>query len=85
MKLKKVFSLLLAFDMALTIFVAAGCNNDDGGDTVQLASPVITLSDNVISWGAVEHADGYIVKEGTSTVSTQSGTSYTIAKTEAGR
>lgn len=54
--------------------------------STQLAAPQISLNSatGVITWGAVEHASGYEVYEGTTLVSTQTETSYTIAKTQTG-
>lgn len=90
MKSKQIISLSAAALMALSIAAFAGCEPENKPDekpedkTVQLSAPAITLTDNVISWNAVEHADSYIVKESTTTVSTQTELSYTIDKTEAG-
>ena len=62
------------------------CNHDVPVEAQpeELAAPVITLNGNVISWTAVEHADGYEVYEGEELVSTQTQTTYTIDKTEEG-
>lgn len=79
----RIICLITVAAMAVGI---AGCKNDgDGAVTpTQLSKPEITLTNNIISWNAVEHADGYIVKEGTTEVSTQTALSYTINKTDAG-
>ncbi|MDE5721517.1 MAG: hypothetical protein K2I30_02080 [Clostridia bacterium] len=98
MKKRSLVSLLLASAMAVS--VAAGCvsvdnNNENNNNNnnepptptqpVQLSAPQITLTENVISWSAVDNATGYDVYEGTTTVSTaQTALSYTINKTEAG-
>ncbi len=80
--LKKISSMLLAAAIIMTMAAITGCNRDT--EPVQLSSPEITLTDNVISWAEVEHADGYIVKEGAAEVSTQTALSYAINKTDAG-
>jgi len=64
-------------------------NNDNtdnnNSDPVQLTAPTITLTDNVISWSAVDNAAGYNVYEGETAVSTaQTQLKYTIEKTETG-
>ena len=59
------------------------CNYAMQSDTV-LATPVLTLTGNVISWETVEHAEKYEVYEGETLVSTQTNTSYTIQKDNAG-
>ncbi|MDE7264954.1 MAG: hypothetical protein K2N52_01600, partial [Clostridia bacterium] len=86
---KKIVSFVLAAAMATTVGLAAGCNpgSHGGGDDTpeKLAAPVVTLSGNVISWNAVDHADAYDVYEGTSVVSeAQTSCSYTINKTVEG-
>ena len=50
----------------------------------KLPAPAISKHDNVISWAAVDHADGYEVYEDGELVSSQSETSYTITRTETG-
>ena len=52
----------------------------------KLSAPIITLNQSagVISWNAVLNADGYEVYEGTTLVSSQIETTYTITKTEIG-
>ena len=53
-------------------------NND------KLSAPKIAISDGVITWESVEHADGYEIFENGELVSSQAETSYTIQKTETG-
>ena len=96
MKAKKFLSFLLCGALASGIGLAACGENTDGpegdggngggGDNtpVQLTAPVISLSDNVISWSAVEHADGYDVYEGSTKVVSQATTTYTITQTAVG-
>lgn len=62
-----------------------GNNNPDGegqneGKKVPLIAPVIDLSGDVLSWGEIAHADGYIVYEDGKSVSEQTETSYTITQ-----
>lgn len=87
--LSVVFSLVLGLILSLGIVVSAACTKkeepqDPGTTTEELAAPVITLTNNVLSWAAVDHADGYEIFEGDTSVKTQSQTSYTIEKTEPG-
>ena len=91
MKAKKFLSLLLCGALVSGIGLA-GCgeNTDgpegDGGNNTpaKLTAPVISLSDNVISWSAVTNADGYDVYEGTTKVVSQTTTTYTITQTAVG-
>lgn len=50
----------------------------------KLSAPQITLTGNVLSWTAVDHADLYEVYEGETVVIRQANTSYTITKSVAG-
>lgn len=54
-------------------------------EPTQLTAPQISLSENVISWTAVENATGYEVYKGDTLVITSEKTSYTINETEAGK
>lgn len=51
---------------------------------IQLAAPVIRLSNDVIEWTAIAHADLYEVYEGETVVSRQANTTYKIVKSAAG-
>lgn len=86
---KKFFTPLIALAVSMaTVFACFGttaCKKDPPPEPQPLSAPVITLTDNVISWNAVPNATGYTVKEGDTAVSeNQQQTSYTITKTEAG-
>ena len=90
---KKWLTLLLAIvsTVCLALGLAAcdpadnGNNGGNGDNKITLSAPVITLTDNVISWDAVKDATRYIVYEGESENGTNvSTTSYTINKTEPG-
>ena len=86
---KKFFTPLIALAVSMaTVFACFGttaCKKDPPPAPEALSAPVITLTDNVISWNAVPNATGYTVKEGDTAVSeNQQQTSYTITKTEAG-
>ena len=50
----------------------------------QLAAPVISLAENVISWNAVPHANIYVIYENDAEVGRQLTTSYTINRVEEG-
>lgn len=50
----------------------------------QLASPVITLTENIITWQAVDHASIYVIYENDVEVGRQLTTSYTINRAEEG-
>ena len=51
---------------------------------IQLAAPVIRLSNDVIEWTAIAHADLYEVYEGETVVSRQANTTYKIVKSAVG-
>lgn len=74
---KKLLSCVLAAAMVSTVGIAAGCNKDSGE---KLAAPEISVTGNVITWNAVENADGYNVYEGETSVSSQAECSYTITQ-----
>lgn len=89
MKIKKLLNPLIAFALSIAAvfacFGTAACKKPKPAQPAALAAPVITLTDNVISWNAVEHATGYTVKEGAVSVAENiTQTSYTVTKTEAG-
>lgn len=75
---------LILITVFLAVICALGLAACGDNKTEQLNAPVIELTDNVLSWSAVNHADGYEVYEGTTLVSSQTATSYTINKTETG-
>lgn len=50
----------------------------------KLSAPVIALSDNVVTWSAVEHADSYAVTVGDHAAQTVTATSYTVDVEDAG-
>ena len=49
-----------------------------------LGVPTLSLEDNVVSWGAIDHADGYIVNLNGTDLEEQTATEYTISASEAG-
>ncbi len=83
--MKKLIGLFFAF---IAIFVMVSCGNKKGDSTnnnvTRLDAPVLTLTDNVVTWDAVENAGGYVVKVNDSVSEEQTETSYTITVTEAG-
>ena len=78
----------------------AACNDNGGGtdnqnpdsgttepenpEPTQLIAPVISLSENVISWSAVENANYYEVYEATTRVARVTETTYTIEQYDEG-
>lgn len=60
--------------------------DENGGttDPVQLIAPVISLSNNVISWSAVANANYFEVYENGNFVARNTATSYTVTKTAVG-
>lgn len=81
MRQKQVHAIVICMLLAVCIvFGFTACNNT----TEQLNAPQITLSGNVISWEAIEHADSYEIYEANTHIATRSGTSYTINKTVEG-
>ncbi len=88
--MKSVMNTVVCTSMAFTMFALSACNVDKpddeppAGQATQLDAPVITLSDNVISWSAVTNADAYDVYEGTTVVSSQTALSYIIDKHDGG-
>ena len=79
----KVFICVL---MVLCIVFGLTACNKQNNPPEKLSAPIISLnqSTGVISWNAVLNADGYEVYEGTTIVSSQTDTTYTITKTEIG-
>lgn len=71
---------------AATVLVA--CGNKDGGkdntDPVQLAAPVISLNDNVVSWAAIPNAVSYSVTVGDGAAVKVTTTEYEIQETAVG-
>lgn len=67
------------------LFGITACNKQDNSPE-KLSAPIISLnqSTGVISWNAVLNADGYEVYEGTTLVSSQTETTYTIAENKTG-
>lgn len=65
-------------------FSACKDEDDDVTEPTALAAPVLTISGNVISWGAVENADGYEVYENYKWKVDTTETSYTIDQTTPG-
>lgn len=85
MKTKKQFSLILFISMFMlcVIFGLTACGGGENAP-VALSAPEISLSNNVISWSAVDNADSYEVYENGSKVKSQAETTYTITQTAPG-
>ena len=82
--MKKLIGLFFAF-IAIFVMVSCGKKGDSTNNNVtRLDAPVLTLTDNVVTWDAVENAGGYVVKVNDSVSEEQTETSYTITVTEAG-
>lgn len=75
--MKKINGLLLA---GASILVLASCGGKKGESIKNIAVPNVTLTDNVVSWDAVEHAKGYIVKINDVDMPIQTETTYTLDK-----
>ncbi|MDE6661054.1 MAG: hypothetical protein K2J93_04480, partial [Anaeroplasmataceae bacterium] len=69
------------FSLILLVFLAS-CDTRVVPTT--LSAPTITISENVVSWEEVEHADSYIVNLNGTALEAQTTTNYTISATEAG-
>lgn len=82
----KKFLLLLFPLVLICALVGLTACSDDGADDAKSAldTPQIELTENVISWTAVENAVNYEVYENNTRVEVQSETSYTISQTAAG-
>lgn len=89
--MKKYFKKLLITLLAVCSVVClatglAACNDkpDDGGDApttkVTIKTPVLELSDNMLSWASIAHATGYVVYENDIVVSEQTATTYVITQ-----
>ena len=83
--MKKLIGLFFAF---IAIFVMVSCGNKKGDSTknnvTRLDAPVLTLTDNVVTWDAVENAGGYVVKVNDAVCDEQTEITYTIIATEVG-
>ena len=77
-----IFLVTLLFSVLLATGLCA-CGRGESAP-VALSAPQISLQENVISWSAVEHADGYAVFEGENKVSAQTATTFTVEKIKAG-
>lgn len=75
--LLEIFALAVAVCGLLTL---SAC----GDDPTPLAAPEIVLQGNIISWTAVENADGYEIYEDNVKIAETAETSYTIEKTASG-
>ena len=85
MKFKAKWSPLILLISLLLICFTFGLSACKETPPKQLAAPSIVLTDNIISWSEIEHADGYEVYEGAILVSAQTETSYTIIKSKIGK
>ncbi len=74
---------LLLFCVLLGVTACNGAKEPDNAKPA-LATPNIELTENVISWTAVENADNYEVYENNTRVAQQQETSYSISRTAAG-
>lgn len=83
-KINKLLAVSAALALSSGIAVSlAACGEKDGGGQ-PLSAPVISLNGDVVSWDAVEHADGYSVTVGSLPAVSIAQTSYTITVTETG-
>lgn len=76
--MKKITSFFLAI-VALITMVSCGSKKGNTTEEIgRLSKPVITLTDNVVSWDSVKNAQGYIVKVNNEEKEEQIETTYTI-------
>lgn len=81
--MKKILSILFGFIFLL--FVTSCDNEVEVKNEVEtLSCPEITLNNNIVSWEAVENADGYVVLKNSVEQAIQTTTTYTISDTDAG-
>ena len=85
MKTKKKFSLILFISMFMlcVIFSLTACGKGENAP-VALSAPQIEIAENIISWTAVDNADGYEVYENGSKIKSQAETTYTITQSVPG-
>lgn len=69
--------------VGLTACDKSGGGGDDGAP-VKLAAPVLDKSGDILSWNAIEHADGYKVYENSRWIADTEETSYTITQENPG-
>ncbi len=81
--MKKSFKKLTAFVVAIVMVLAIAALAACAGKT-QLATPVIKLDGNKVSWQAVEHADSYDVTVGNKAAVNVKTTEYTVTETTPG-
>lgn len=70
-----------------TLFLCFGlfsCEDNANDKLVKLNSPVIALNNNVVEWGEVQHAKGYIVSVDDVAKPEQTGLTYTITEDKVG-
>lgn len=79
-KIFKLFIPLCALCALLGLVACSGGENPENSKTA-LATPEISIADNVISWAAVENADLYEIFEGETQVARQAQTVYAVRKT----
>ncbi|MDE5546922.1 MAG: hypothetical protein K2I88_05610 [Anaeroplasmataceae bacterium] len=78
-----IFSLIL-------VFCLVSCEEEKkpvtppDDDLIQLSAPVLKLTENIVSWEKVDHADGYIVNLNGTDLAEQTSAGYTISASEAG-
>ncbi len=88
MKTKKllvtVISLVFALSLAIALTACEPADEPADNGKIALDAPEIALQGNVISWGAVQNADGYDIYENDEKVANQTETSYAITRTEIG-
>lgn len=74
--MKKLVGTIIASATLLTLVSCGGSKTK----MVNLAAPILKITDNVVSWDAVEHAKGYVVKVNDEEVGEQTATSYSLKK-----
>lgn len=84
---KLLILLLSVISVVCLAFGLAACNPGDsrGGNDKKLVAPVVSLTDDVISWEEVENADSYEIFEDGISVSNQTELTYRIPEKEMGK
>ncbi len=87
MKNKKTAAAIITAILAVSTAALVGCGDDDKPTKKppkeeKLATPVLELAENVVSWGEVAHASGYVVRVNDKAEVTVTTTSYAIEETE---
>lgn len=76
--MKKLFGIFLMLVAILTLASCGGKKGNNTKDPIQLATPTLSLTENVVSWDEIENASGYVVKVNSVAQDVQTQTTYTL-------